>query len=38
MIKQSAILGGIATLGVLLETTSGAALAQMPHDELQPTE
>lgn len=38
MIKSSAILGGIATLGVLLGTSSGAALAQMSHDEMQSTE
>jgi len=38
MIKPSAIFCGIATLGMLLGTTSGAALAQMSHDEMQPTE
>jgi plastocyanin domain-containing protein len=38
MIKQSAILGGITALSVLLGTTSGAAVAQMSHEEMQTTE
>jgi plastocyanin domain-containing protein len=38
MIKPSAILGGIVALGVLLGTTSGRAVAQMSHEEMQPTE
>ena len=38
MIKPSAIWGGIVTLGVLLGTTSGGAVAQMSHEEMQPTE
>jgi plastocyanin domain-containing protein len=38
MIKPSAIWGGIVTLGVLLATTSGGAVAQMSHEEMQPTE
>ncbi|MBD1848507.1 cupredoxin domain-containing protein [Leptolyngbya sp. FACHB-711] len=38
MIKQSAILGGIATLSVVLGTTSGAAIAQMSHEEMQTRE
>lgn len=37
MINQSAILGSIATLGVLLGLTSGGAIAQMSHD-MPPTE
>lgn len=38
MIKQSAILGGIAVLSRLLGTASGAATAQMSHQEMQPVE
>lgn len=37
MIKQST-LGNLATLGVLLGITSSAAVAQMDHEGMQPTE
>lgn len=37
MINQSAILGGI-TAFMLLGATSGEAIAQMSHEEMQPTE
>ncbi|NJO72568.1 MAG: cupredoxin domain-containing protein [Leptolyngbyaceae cyanobacterium RM1_406_9] len=36
--KKLAILGGIATVSVLLGGTSGAAVAQMDHENMQPTE
>jgi plastocyanin domain-containing protein len=38
MMKKSAFLGGIATLGVLLGGTSGAGVAQMDHENMQPIE
>lgn len=37
MIKPSAILGGVVALGVLLGAT-GATVAQMSHEEMQPIE
>jgi plastocyanin domain-containing protein len=38
MMKQSTILGSLASLGVLLGITSGAAVAQMDHEGMQPIE
>ncbi|MFB2920678.1 cupredoxin domain-containing protein [Aerosakkonema funiforme] len=38
MMKKSAVFGSIATLGVLLGGMSGAAVAQMAHEDMQPTE
>lgn len=34
MFKQSAIIGNLAAFSILLGVTSGRALAQMPHDEM----
>jgi plastocyanin domain-containing protein len=38
MINRSTIWGGIATVGLLFSTMSGEAIAQMPHEGMQPTE
>jgi plastocyanin domain-containing protein len=38
MTHRSTILGGIATLSVLLGATAGGAIAQMSHENMKPTE
>jgi len=35
MVNKSAIVGGIASLGLIFGMTSGEAVAQMPHEEMQ---